>query len=356
MAYQQPYYQPPPQKRSSATWWIIGGCGVILVLTALCACGFFVLGGSALLSTETLAPAPAVAEPATVQPSAVPSEPTDTSQPPAPPTDTPKPTDTLVPTAISQPMEAVLNVDVRIESGQVYFDVETNLPDGMQFMFTVENSDGILGQSKTEVVGGRISAGPFSRKGEPYPPGEYMLSITSPLLRLQPPEVQEILGEAGENVYGEYISEGRVDFEMPFTIDGGQEELQELKELKEQELTSLQEHLSYLEDKLTQLEQAKSMDELQWTSWSREWNTDLREHKESYTQEFGANINEYKGYCRNAFLDIGIGYGDILILWKSHDDLLENQITEDELDTRKAELRTLLDEAHTALTTCWEDL
>lgn len=302
---------------------------------------------------STTSPPTPIAEPPTVQPPTMPPEPTDT---PVPPTEAPKPTDTLVPTTMPQPMEVVFNVNVRIESGKIYFDVETNLPDGMQFMFTIEGSDGILGQSKTEIVGSTMSAGPFSRKGEPYPPGEYILSITSPLLRLQPPEVQEILGEAGENVYGEYISEGRVDFEMPFTIGGSQEELQQLKELKEQELTSLQEHLSHLEDKLIQLEQKKGMDKLQWTSWSREWNTDLREHKDSYIQEFGANINEYKGYCRNAFLDIGIGYGDIFILWQSYDNLLENKIAEDELDTRKARLRSLLDEAQTALKTCWEDL
>jgi hypothetical protein len=57
MAYQQqPYYQSPPQKRSSAIWWIIGGCGVILVLTVLCVCGFFTLGGAAILSMPTSVP------------------------------------------------------------------------------------------------------------------------------------------------------------------------------------------------------------------------------------------------------------------------------------------------------------
>jgi hypothetical protein len=56
IAYQQPYYPPPPQKQSSATWWIVGGCGAILVLIALCSCGFFVLGGAALLSVEPSAP------------------------------------------------------------------------------------------------------------------------------------------------------------------------------------------------------------------------------------------------------------------------------------------------------------
>ena len=75
MTYQQPYYPPPPQKRSSATWWIIGGCGAILVLIALCACGFFVLGGAALLLIEPSAPvisrvtpAPASGEPVATGP------------------------------------------------------------------------------------------------------------------------------------------------------------------------------------------------------------------------------------------------------------------------------------------------
>ena len=297
------------------------------------------------LPTSTNTPAPIY----TPEPTNIP-ESTPTLEPSKTPTAaiTPTPSPTLEPS----PTELVFNFNTRFEDGKIYFDIETNLPDGMDIMFTVVSGEDVWGQSKVQVSSGFIIAGPFSRQGEPYSPGEYELSVSSPLLRLQPPEVQQILGENGENFYGDFIEEGRVDFETTFTVEGDQEETQRLKE---QELLSMQAHLTYLNDKLDSLDQAKDKDIADWTGWSREWNIDLQEHRETFDQEFGANINEYKGYCRNAFLDIGIAYGDIFILWQSYDDFVEGELTESELQTWVANLRTLLDEAEIALTTCQEN-
>jgi len=283
-------------------------------------------------------------------------EPTNTSESVS--TLEPSKTPTMVITPTSSPTsepsstELVFNFNTRFEDGKIYFDIETNLPDGMDIMFTVVSGEDILGQDKVQVSSGFITAGPFSRQGEPYPPGEYELSVSSPLLRLQPSEVQQILGKNGENFYGDYIEEGRVDFETTFTVEGNQGETQRLKE---QEISSMQIHLAYLSDKLDSLDQAKDKDIAEWTGWSREWNIDLQEHRETFDQEFGANINEYNGYCRNAFWDIGIAYGDIFILWQSYDDFVEGELAESELQTRVTDLRTSLDEAEIALTTCQED-
>ena len=173
-------------------------------------------------STPTETPAPTETPTPTDTP--VPTEtptPTDTPTDTPASTKTPTPTETPAPTEtpVPQPVETAFNVNVRIESGKVYFDVLTNLPDSMQFMFTVADSEGgIEGQAKAEIANGAMSVGPFSKKGEPYPPGKYIISISSPLLRLQPPEVQKAMGESGENVYGEYIFEGRVDYEKPFVV------------------------------------------------------------------------------------------------------------------------------------------
>jgi hypothetical protein len=139
---------------------------------------------------------------------------TETEAPPEQATHTPEPA------TVSKPVEIVFNVSERIESGKVYLDVETNLPAGMQVMFTVTDSEGnIAGQAKGEVANSAISVGPFSSKGEPYFPGTYTVSISSPLLQLQPPNVQEVLGNSGENVYGECISKGRVDCERLFAVE-----------------------------------------------------------------------------------------------------------------------------------------
>jgi hypothetical protein len=264
------------------------------------------------------------------------------------------PTVAITPTASPTPSPTELEFDFtpRFENGEIYFDIETNLPDGMDIMFTVVSGEDIWGQSKAQVSSGVVTVGPFSRQGEPYPPGDYELSISSPLLMLQSLEVQQRLGENGKNFYGDYIEEGQVDFETTFTVEGDQGETQRLKE---QELSSMQNHLTYLNNKLDSLEQAKGKDIADWTGWSREWNTDLQEHREIFIQEFGANINEYKGYCRNAFLDIGTAYGDIFILWQSYDDFVEGKLAESDLQTRIADLRTLLDEAGTSITMCQEN-
>lgn len=275
-----------------------------------------------------------------------------TSAPESTPTPEPSKTPIVVITSEPSSTELIFNVSTRFEDGKIYFDVETNLPDGMDIMFTVMARQDILGQGKVKVSSGFITAGPFTRQGEPYPPGEYLLSISSPLLRLQPSEVQQSLGANGKNFYGDHIVEGRVDLEISFTVEGDQEETQRLKE---QELASLQIHLTYLNDKFDLLDQAKGKDKLEWTSWSREWNIDLQEHGETFDQEFGANINQYRGYCRSAFLDIGVVYGDIFILWQGYDDFVEGKIAESELSNRIASLKDLLDKAQIAITTCQEN-
>jgi len=115
--------------------------------------------------------------------------------------------------------QVTLDVNININQGKPIFTVETNLPQNMEFMFTVSNDTRILGQAKANVVDGTVSAGPFSLQGNPYPSGIYNLDISSPLVQLQPPDVQEILGQNGKNVSGEYISEGMVSYDTYFTVE-----------------------------------------------------------------------------------------------------------------------------------------
>ncbi len=343
---------------------LVIGCGGLVVLLFACAALSLIFGprDSTQEAAQTPAPTQVIAEteataaPIVTQPPAATStpKPTDTPRP----TNTPQPTNTPKPTSTPQPIDVEFSVNVRTESGKVHFDVETNLPDGMQFMFTVEGSDGILGQSNAEVKAGTMSVGPFSQKGEPYPPGEYTVSISSPLLQLQPPEVQLVLGESGENVRGEYVSEGRVDFTMPFTIEGSQSQLQQLAELKAKELQSLQAHLSFLKEMESELAKAASpanFDEFIWVTWSADWNKRLEGSKDAYGQELGSNINEYKGYCRDAFFEIAVGYSDLFVLWLDYDNFLEGQGDKSTLDKRKADFEQLLNDAHSGLDKCREN-
>ena len=123
----------------------------------------------------------------------------------------------------------------------------------------------------------------------------------------------------------------------------------------EHELAALAVHLSYLQDKVAELDGATGSDELEWAAFSPTWNRDLTEHKGAYAKEFGANVNEYKGGCRTAFFDIAVGYGELFILWTRYDGLLEGDVTQAEVEAKHAEFAELLERAEGALETCRED-
>jgi hypothetical protein len=272
---------------------------------------------------------------------------------------TPSPTATLevmktprvVATLETSPTRLEFDVNVHVEDGKPSFEIETNLPDGMEIMFTVLANQDIWGQAKERVVSGAINIGPFSRKGEPYPPGTYRLEITSPLLSLQPPEVQAIMGEDGENFHDDHIAEGRVDFQIVFTVSGDQEET---KRLKEEELLSFEEHIIYLREKMDLLDQNKQLGELEWSISSREWSIDLRTRKEAFQDEFGEHLGQYVGFCQDAFMYIGITYNEIPILRQNYDSFYfqDKKDSKEELETRKSELDNLLDDATMAMLVC----
>ncbi len=128
-----------------------------------------------------------------------------------------------------------------------------------------------------------------------------------------------------------------------------------VQEVDDHELAALAVHLLYLQDKVAKLDGATGSDELEWAAFSPTWNRDLTEHKGSYAKEFGANVNEYKGACRSAFFDIGVGYGELFILWTRYDGLLEGEVAQAEVEAKRAEFEELLERAERALETCRED-
>ena len=270
-----------------------------------------------------------------------PSEPTVT-------TDTPKPTE---PAQQPQPTELVFNVKVQAEDGKPRFEVETNLPDGMLVTFTLRDEVAVLGQSEAAVGDGFATAGPFSRDGEPYPPGEYVLHISSPPLSMQPDGVQEQLGENGEGYQGEHIAEGRVGFETTFVVPAGQPEGWGERE---EHMAFLEDHLAYLEGKLAGLLEAAEDETLDWRAWSTAWNEDLEQHKEAFREAFGANISEYTGHCQLAFFHVAEAYADIFLLWQRYNGFITGQRDGAELDASTEAFRHLLDEAQAEIAACRE--
>jgi hypothetical protein len=107
--------------------------------------------------------------------------------------------------------ENVWAIDVHIStsienSGKPIVVGQSNLPDNTTLMITISRAqDSYRAQSKTTVSGGQFRAGPFTQRGAPLSPGDYILDIYTPLTSLQPLDVQAVIGENGKNLSGMLI-------------------------------------------------------------------------------------------------------------------------------------------------------
>ena len=129
--------------------------------------------------------------------------------------------------AASGKMDVFFDVTPRQEASKLYFDIRTNLPDGMVFMSAIRDEMGIthkitrtMARIRAEISGGRLTLGPFPLEDKPFPPGEYKLYINSYPDEYQPENVIEIIGKNGGNLTGRYIIGGMVLFGKTFMITG----------------------------------------------------------------------------------------------------------------------------------------
>ncbi len=124
-------------------------------------------------------------------------------------------------------INVIFTVTPRQDKGKLFFDVETNLPDGMLFMCTVRDEIGMVYKSgstmerlMTEVVDGEMTVGPLPLSDRPFPSGEYTLYIYSYDDDFQPENVIEVIGEGGANLTGSNVVYGMVVFGKEFMITG----------------------------------------------------------------------------------------------------------------------------------------
>lgn len=135
---------------------------------------------------------------------------------------------TQIPLA-SKEIDVQLNYTVTNVGGKYKVSCETNLPDGMELMVTLDNSDTVAakygitakgekltdaefktlmdnsynGQGTSKVENGKFEV-TFS--GDNLLPGEYKLTISSTLAKLQKDaSVKEKLGNNGANLKGKYV-------------------------------------------------------------------------------------------------------------------------------------------------------
>lgn len=166
---------------------------------------------------------------------------------------------------------------------------KTNLPKGTQLMISVEEKavSGFIGQSKCSVEdGGRFQSEPFGRS-DGLPEGVYVVDVVMPIVRLQPPHVQKIVGVNGERLYGPLVKRDALGVSVRSSSElnvGGhtaaavqkrrvQERLQEYKKWYDTVLTlyrRLEEaHAAHLLDDPDNYERTRK-----WGEFARQWTQD----------------------------------------------------------------------------------
>lgn len=124
-------------------------------------------------------------------------------------------------------INVIFDVTPRQENKKLFFDITTNLPDGMVFMTAIRDimgnvhrMNGTIARVRMELIQGKTTLGPFPLFDKPFPPGEYRLYINSYPDEDQPENVIRIIGKEGANLTGDTIISGMVFFCQTFMITG----------------------------------------------------------------------------------------------------------------------------------------
>lgn len=141
----------------------------------------------------------------------------DTELPPSAPAKLQSPGDIACP---PMPLEVVIEYALAKEStGGVLVTAQSNLPDRTELMASLYADGGaFFAQDTSPLLGGVAEFGPFSDKGVPLK-GTYELSITAPIARNQPDEVQECIGAAGEHLRGPLVSVEEITGDNVASVD-----------------------------------------------------------------------------------------------------------------------------------------
>lgn len=123
-----------------------------------------------------------------------------------------------------------LNVSVKAKTdGAIRPTVKgsTNLPDGTELMISIRRKESnYFAQDKVTVSSGTFQAGPFSQKGTSLNAGLYSLTVTMPLVNVQPSSTWSVLGKGGANLQGPLAKKsefgGRfVEYKTSFKVGDG---------------------------------------------------------------------------------------------------------------------------------------
>lgn len=118
----------------------------------------------------------------------------------------------------SDKLEVSFDVSVDENGGKPIFTINTNLPDETNLMLTL-NGNNYTAQTQVTVKNGITSSNAFSSNGNSLTDGEYVLTVSMSIPKLQPDNVRAIIGESGENMTGEYVEASGIGDNMYLSGD-----------------------------------------------------------------------------------------------------------------------------------------
>ncbi|MCL2052276.1 MAG: hypothetical protein FWG91_11220 [Lachnospiraceae bacterium] len=126
---------------------------------------------------------------------------------------------------LEYPIDLILEVEVEVADGFAFTSIRSNLPNGISLMATVVG-DNYIGQDSEELSGGMALPGPFSSGGDPLPPGDYTIRITTGVSEVLTEEIRAAIGDNYSNYRGEYFKENdigqrSISYLTSFKVDVG---------------------------------------------------------------------------------------------------------------------------------------
>lgn len=110
-------------------------------------------------------------------------------------------------------LEVELSVMPKVndEDGTVLFEITTNLPKDTKLMVTVSNDEGYRAQDTAVIMNnGKGYTAEFSNHGDGLK-GNYQVSVSMSLPKLQATSVQTVIGKNGEFITGKYVKAASID-------------------------------------------------------------------------------------------------------------------------------------------------
>jgi hypothetical protein len=103
-----------------------------------------------------------------------------------------------------------LQFEVQVSGGsRPLIDLTTNLPEGTQIGSMLKSPGyppAFIAQASGNVKCGKVTIGPYSKQGGPIPEGAYEISVTAPLVIVQPKSVRKYLGDDYSNFRSDLIT------------------------------------------------------------------------------------------------------------------------------------------------------